>query len=166
MLSGRTAVEGSHEVSERLNRRSAGGLLIGFAGMFGLLWLEQIATVSTTGILPPDLIKAGISSNPVYALDLAFFLPLCALAGIGLLRRNAAAAYAFPMLVWVGLMGAGVVGGFLLMAAAGELVAVPVVVVISGLSVASSILAAIALVRPGSVTGLARTSPRPAHLEG
>jgi hypothetical protein len=166
VLSGRTAVEGSDEVSEGLNRRSAGGLLIGVAVMFGLLWLGQIATASTTGILPPDLIKAGISSNPVYALDLAFFLPLCALAGIGLLRRNAAAAYAFPMLVWVGLMGAGVVGGFLLMAAAGDLVAVPVVVVISGLSVASSILAAIALVRPGSVTGLARTSPRPAHLEG
>jgi hypothetical protein len=166
VLSGRTAVEGSDEVSEGLNRRSAGGLLIGVAVMFGLLWLGQLATASTTGILPPDLIKAGISSNPVYALDLAFFLPLCALAGIGLLRRNAAAAYAFPMLVWVGLMGAGVVGGFLLMAAAGDLVAVPVVVVISGLSVASSILAAIALVRPGSVTGLARTSPRPAHLEG
>jgi hypothetical protein len=166
VLSGRTAVEGSDEVSEGLNRRSAGGLLIGVAVMFGLLWLGQLATASTTGILPPDLIKAGISSNPVYALDLAFFLPLCALAGIGLLRRNAAAVYAFPMLVWVGLMGAGVVGGFLLMAAAGDLVAVPVVVVISGLSVASSILAAIALVRPGSVTGLARTSPRPAHLEG
>jgi hypothetical protein len=166
VLSGRTAVEGSDEVSEGLNRRSAGGLLIGVAVMFGLLWLGQIATASTTGILPQDLIKAGISSNPVYALDLAFFLPLCALAGIGLLRRNAAAAYAFPMLVWVGLMGAGVVGGFLLMAAAGDLVAVPVVVVISGLSVASSILAAIALVRPGSVTGLARTSPRHAHLEG
>jgi hypothetical protein len=63
-------------------------------------------------------------------------------------------------------MGAGVVGGFLLMAAAGDLVAVPVVVVISGLSVASSILAATALVRPGSATGLARTSPRPAHFEG
>jgi hypothetical protein len=165
VLAGRTAVEASDGVAERLNRRVAGGLLLGVAAMFGLLWLGQIATTTTTGILPLDLVKAGVSSNPVYALDLAFFLPLCALAGIGLLRRNAAAAYAFPMLVWVALMGAGVVGGFLLMAAAGDLVAVPVVVV-SGLSVASSILAAIALVRPGSVTGLARTSPRPAHLEG
>ena len=65
-----------------------------------------------TGILPPDLVKAGISANPVYALDLAFFLPLCALAGVGLLRRSSAAACAFPMLIWVPLMGAGVVGGF------------------------------------------------------
>ena len=86
---------------------------------------------STTGILPPDLLKAGISTNPVYALDLAFFLPLCAIAGVGLLRRNGAAAYAFPMLVWVPLMGAGVVGGIVLMVAAGDQMAMPVAVVIT-----------------------------------
>jgi hypothetical protein len=166
VLAGRAAVEGSYGVSERLNRRAAGGLLIGVAAMFGLLWLGQIATAATTGVLPPDLIKAGISSNPVYALDLAFFLPLCALAGIGLLRGNSAGAFAFPMLIWVALMGAGVVGGFFLMAVAGDQIAVPVVVAISGLSVASSILAAIAIVQPGSVTGLARTSSRAAHMEG
>src|SRR5204863_533654 len=34
VLSGRTAVEGSDEVSEGLNRRLAGGLLIGVAVMF------------------------------------------------------------------------------------------------------------------------------------
>lgn len=147
VLAGRAAVDGTEDVTERLNRRAAGGLLIGVGAMFGLLWLGQIATASTTGILPPDLIKAGISSNPVYALDLGFFLPLCALAGIGLLRRNGAAAFAFPMLIWVALMGAGVVGGFLLMAAAGDQIAVPVVVAISGLSVASSFMAALALVR-------------------
>jgi hypothetical protein len=166
VLTGRAAVEGSYGVAERLNRRAAGGLLIGVAAMFGLLWIGQIATASTTGILPPDLVRAGISSNPVYALDLGFFLPLCALAGIGLLRRNSAAAFAFPMLIWVALMGAGVVGGFLLMATAGDQIPAPVVVAIGGLSVASSILAAVALVRPGSVTGLTRTSPRPATLEG
>jgi hypothetical protein len=161
VLAGRAAVEGADGVTERLNRRWGGGLLVGVAAMFGLLWIGQIATTSTTGILPPDLVTAGISSNPVYALDLAFFLPLCALAGIGLLRRNGAAAYAFPMLIWVALMGAGVVGGFVLMAVAGDQIAVPVVVAISGLSVASSIVAAAALVRPGSATGLARTLHAP-----
>jgi hypothetical protein len=166
VLAGRVAAKVSFGVTERLNRRAAGGLLVGVAAMFGLLWLGQIATAGSTGILPPDLVKAGITSNPVYALDLAFFLPLCAIAGIGLLRGNGASAFAFPMLIWVALMGAGIVGGFLLMAKAGDQIAVPVVVAISGLSVASSILAAIALVRPGSVTGLARTSSRHAHIEG
>jgi len=164
LLAGRAAVDGSHGMTERLERRAAGGLLVGVGAMFSLLWLGQIVTATMTGALPPDLVKAGIASNPVYALDLAFFLPLCALAGIGLLRRTSAGAFAFPMLIWVALMGAGVVGGFLLMAAAGDQVAAPVVVVIGGLSVASSGLAAFALVRPGPVAGLARTSPYP--LEG
>jgi cytochrome bd-type quinol oxidase subunit 2 len=151
LLAGRSAVEGAEGVTEGLNRRAAGALLIGVATMFGLLWLAQIATVATTGVLPPDLAKAGISSNPVYALDLAFFLPLCAIAGIGLLRRSAAAAFAFPMLVWVPLMGAGVVGGIVLMAAAGDQTAVPVAVVITLLAAASAILAAVAVVRPRRV---------------
>ena len=68
------------------------------------------------------------------------------------------------MLIWVALMGAGVVGGFLLMAAAGDQIAVPVVITIGGLSLVSSVLAAFALVRPGPLTGLVRTSPYP--LEG
>jgi hypothetical protein len=166
LLAGRSAVDGAEAVTERLNRRTAGGLLVGVAAMFGLLWLGQIATVATTGVLPPDLIKAHISSNPVYALDLGFFLPMCAIAGIGLLRRNGASAYAFSMLVWVPLMGAGVVGGIVLMAVAGDQTAMPVAVVITVLGVVSSILAAAAVVRPRAVTGFARPTSRPAHLEG
>jgi hypothetical protein len=166
VLAGRSAVKGTEAVAERLNRRAAGWLLIGVGAMFGLLWLGQIATVTTTGVLPPDLIKADLSSNPVYALDLAFFLPLCVIAGVGLLRRNSAAGFAFPMLVWVPLMGGGVVGGIVLIAAAGDQTALPVAVAITVLGVASSILAAVAIVRPGSATGLARTATRPAHMEG
>jgi hypothetical protein len=160
LLGGRSAAQGAEAVTERLSRRAAGGLLVGVGAMFGLLWLGQIAAVATTGILPPDLIKAHISSNPVYALDLGFFLPLCAIAGIGLLRRNGAAAFAFPMLVWVPLMGAGVVGGIVLMAVAGDQTAVPVAVIITVLGGVSSILAAVAVVRPRAVTGLARTTTR------
>jgi hypothetical protein len=148
LLAGRSAVEGTEAVTARLNRRAAGVLLVGVGVMFGLLWLAQIASTSRTGVLPPDLIKAGLSSNPVYALDLAFFLPLCAIAGIGLLRRNGAAAFAFPMLVWVPLMGSGVVGGMLLMAIAGDPAALPIAVVITVLGLVSSILAAVAVVRP------------------
>jgi hypothetical protein len=166
LLAGRSAVDGAEAVTERLERRAAGGLLIGVAAMFSLLWIGQIATVATTGVLPPDLVKAGISSNPVYALDLAFFLPLCAIAGIGLLRRNGAAAFAFPMLVWVPLMGAGVVGGIVLMAVAGDQTALPVAVVITVLGVVSSILAAVAVVRPRAGAAHVRPTTRTATLEG
>ena len=166
LIAGRSAVEGTEAVTERLNRRTAGGLLVGVGVMFGLVWLGQIGATSTTGILPPDLVKAGISSNPVYALDLAFFLPLCAIAGVGLLRRNGAAAFAFPMLLWVPLMGGGVVGGILLMAAAGDQTAVPVAVVITVLGVVSSILAAVAIVGPRLPTTSVHLPAGPAHLEG
>jgi len=161
VIAGRNAADGAEPVTERLNRRVAGGLLVGTGAMFGLLWLGQIATTSTTGVLPPDLVKAGVSSNPVYALDLAFFLPLCVVAGVGLIRRNAAAGFAFPMLIWVTLMGAGVAGGFLMMAMAGDTIALPVVGLVTVLSVAAAILAAVAVVRPASVA-----SARPATLRG
>jgi hypothetical protein len=166
VLAGRSAVEGAEAVTERLNRRAAGGLLVAVGVLFGLLWLGQIATTSTTGVLPPDLVKAGLSTNPVYALDLSFFLPLCAIAGIGLLRRNSAAAFAFPMLLWVPLMGAGVVGGIALMTAAGDQTAVPVAIGITLLGAVSSILAGVAIVRPGSATGLTRTATMPAQVDG
>lgn len=166
IVGGRAVVDGAADVTERLRRRTAGGLLIGVAGIFSLLWLGQIAATSATGVLPPDLVKAGLSTNPVYALDLALFLPLCAIAGIGLLRRTSAAAFAFPMLIWVALMGAGVVGGFLLMAAAGDAVAVPVAVAIGALSVTAGVVAAVALVRPGSGKRPARSDAIPARLGG
>jgi hypothetical protein len=136
----------------RLNRRASAGLLIGVAALFGLLWLGQIASAISTGAVPPDLARAGLSTNPVYALDLAFFLPLCAIAGVGVLRRNRAAAYALPMLVWVPLMGAGVLGGFVFAAVAGEDVPTTVATAIAVLSVASAILAAVAMVTPRSAS--------------
>jgi hypothetical protein len=131
-----------------------------------ILGLSTASRGSSTGVLPPDLIKAGISSNPVYALDLAFFLPLSAIAGIGLVRRNGAAAFAFPMLVWVPLMGGGVVGGMLLMAIAGDSTALPIAVVITALGVVSATLAAAAIVRPRAGAARISATTRPAAQEG
>ena len=139
--------EAGAAVAEGLHRRASGMLLVAVAGLFGVLWIGQIATATATGNLAPDLVKAGLSTNPVYALDLAFFLPLCALAGIGLLRRNRAGAVGQPMLIWVALMGTGVVGGFLFSLAAGEEIPIVVAVVISALSAVSAALAAVPLVR-------------------
>jgi hypothetical protein len=139
--------EAGAAAAEGLNRRTSAIVLVAVAALFGLLWIGQIATATATGALATDLVRAGISTNPVYALDLAFFLPLCALAGIGLLRRNRAGAYAQPMLVWVALMGAGVVGGFLFSAAAGDEIPINVAVVIRELAIISAALAAVPLVR-------------------
>lgn len=135
-------------IGSRLFRRSSAGVLIGVAVLFGLLWLGQIATTTFTGVLPPDLVRAGLATNPVYALDLAFFLPLCAVAGIGLIRRNRSASFALPMLIWVPLTSAGILGGFLFAAAAGDEVPIVVAAVLGGLGLVAACVAAVPLVRP------------------
>jgi hypothetical protein len=162
MTRGASLTQAGTAVAAGLSRRASGVLLIAVAALFSLLWIGQIATITTTGILAPDLVKAGLSTNPVYALDLAFFLPLCAVAGVGLLRRNAVGAYGQPMLIWVALMGAGVVGGFLFSAAAGEEVPVVVALVIGALSLASAALAFVPILRHAN-RPLTINVPRPAH---
>ena len=157
--------EAGTTVAEGLTRRASGVFLVAVAALVGLLWIGQIAAATTTGSLSPDLVRAGLSTNPVYALDLAFFLPLCAVAGVGLLRRNGAAAFALPMLIWVALMGAGIVGGFVFSAAAGDEIPVVVAAVISALSFGSAALAVVAIARraAGHVSIGGR---RPAHQGG
>jgi hypothetical protein len=145
-LSDDTIVAGE-AIAPQLARRASAGLLIGVGTLFALLWLGQIGTFVMTGTVPPDLARAGIPTNPVYALDLAFFLPLSALSGVGLLRGTRPGAFALPMLIWVPIMGAGVLGGFLFQAAAGELVPIAAVALLGCLSIASAILAAVPLLR-------------------
>ena len=149
MLSGRVPAIAAAGlgIAQTLSRRLAASLLVGFAGLFGLLWLSQIAAAAMTGVLPPDVERAGIATNPVYALDLALFLPLCAVAGIGLLRRSRAGALAFPMLIWVALTSASIIGGFVLAAFAGEEVPIVVIALVTGPGLASAILAAAPLLR-------------------
>lgn len=148
VIGGREVVDGGTEPADRLYRRTSAGLLLAVAVLFGALWMGQIASTSMTGMLPPDLVKAGLSTNPVYALDLGFFLPLCAVAGVALARRTPVRGLAFSMLIWVTLMGAGVVGGFAVMAAAGDTDAVPIAIAITIVSILSALLAAAAVASP------------------
>lgn len=116
--------------------------------LFALLWLSQIGAFTAFGTLPPDLVKAKLPANPVYALDLALFLPLTIVAGLGLLRRQpVGAAFALPMLIWLLLTSAGVVGGFLFIASAGEQVSVAVAAVIAAVGLLAAVLAAVPIRR-------------------
>lgn len=147
-VSSATFRDAGEAVGSRLFRRSTAAVLIGVVVLFGLLWLGQIATTMFTGVVPADLERAGLATNPVYALDLAFFLPLCAVAGIGLIRRNRNASFALPMLIWVPLTSAGILGGFVFSAAAGDEVPIVVAAVLGGLGIVAACVAAVALVRP------------------
>ncbi len=160
LLGGTAAARAAGAVADGLDRRLSGGLLIATGVLFGVLWVGQIIGAIASGVLPPDLVSAGITTNPVYALDLAFFLPLCVVAGIAVLRCAAARSLALPMLMWVPLMGTGIAGGFLLMAMAGDDVPLPVVAVIAILGLGSAALASHALVRPaGARAWTTRATP-------
>jgi hypothetical protein len=144
----------------RLPRRTSIVVLLFVAFLFGMLWLGQLATATTTGVPPADLAKAGIPTNPVYALDLGLFLPLCVVAGVGLLRGvRVAEAFALPMLIWLFLTSAGIVGGFAFAALAGDEVSVVVAMVVSAVGIVTLLPAAVAVLR---VNARDRTAATPA----
>ena len=72
----------------RLPRRTTGGFLILVAVLFALLWLSQIAGAITSGQLPTSVSDLNLPTSAVYVLDLAFALPLIALAAGWLIRRD------------------------------------------------------------------------------
>jgi hypothetical protein len=137
-----------HALVGRLPRRTSIAVLLFVSFLFGMLWLGQIASATTSGVPPVDLAKAGLPTNPVYALDLGLFLPLCVVAGIGLLRGvRVAQAFALPMLIWLFLTSAGIVGGFAFAAQAGDEVPLAVAVVVGGVGIVNLLPAAVAVVR-------------------
>ena len=141
-------------VLTRLPRRTTAWFLVAVAALFGLLWLGQIASFTFTGVLPADLVRAELPANPVYALDLALFLPLAALAGIGRLRgRATAAAFVQPMLIWVFLTSAGIVGGFLFASMASAEVPIAVALVVGGVGVLAAVLAGLPLIGSSQARG-------------
>lgn len=123
-------------------RRTMAAVLIGVAVVFGLLWFSQIAAATFTGTVPVDVQRAGLPTNPIFALDLALFLPLCVVAGIGVLREaTAAATFALPMLIWLCLTSVGIVASFVFAAWAGEPLAVVPGVLVSGIGIVTGGLA-------------------------
>jgi hypothetical protein len=150
VLGGTRPVDRPMATVEGLSRRLSGALLIAVAVLFGLLWIGQIAAATSTGVPPADLARSGLPTNPVHALDLGFFLPLCAVAGLGLVRRRRAGALALAMLIWVPLMSAGILGGFAFAAVAGDEVPLAVAVVVAGVGLLSGILAAVPVLRNGA----------------
>ncbi len=125
----------------RLPRRTTAGFLIGVAGLFALLWLSQIAGAITGGRLPAAVSDLGLPTSPVYSLDLAFALPLIALAGVWLIRRDrrgpAGAAAALAFLV---ILGLSVLAIFAFEAAAGIGVEVPPIAIFGAITATAAVL--------------------------
>ena len=146
----------------RLSRRAAGGFLIVGAALFAMLWLSQIAGAMASGHVPAAVADLNLPTSPVYSLDLAFAVPLIALAGGWLIRRDRRGpASAVVGLAFLSLLGLSVLAIFAFEAAAGIAVeAVPIVMfgVVTGVA-AGQLTVALA----GSGAVIHRTGARRLH---
>ena len=133
----------------RLPRRAAGGFLLVVAALFALLWLGQIAGAITSGKLPVSVSDLNLPTNAVYALDLAFALPLLTVAGGWLLRRDPRGpATALAALAFIVLMGASVLAIFAVDGAAGVALEVVPLVIFAVVTGVGAILVGVALLSP------------------
>ena len=81
--------------------------------MFGALWLGQIAGAINDGVLPVAVSDLDVPTSAVYALDLAFALPLLAFsAGLLLRREDHGAGVAVAAFTFVALMALSILGLF------------------------------------------------------
>ena len=101
------------DLGARLPRRTTAGFLLLCVVLFALTWSRGIASAILTGRLPDEIAALALPTSPVYTLDLAFALPLTAVAVILLLRHDVRGpAAAIAMLTFTVIMGLGVVGSF------------------------------------------------------
>ena len=119
--------------------------LLAMPVLFGLLWLGEIAGAASATGPSEALVELGLPTNPIWALDLAFALPVVAYGGIRLLRSEARAlATALPALAFLVLIGFAVFAVFVFDIAAGaDPEPVPIVIVgtITAIAVALGVTA-------------------------
>jgi hypothetical protein len=134
------------DVGTRLPRRTAAGFLVAVPILFALMWLGQIAASITSGNPPAALEAAGLPTNPVYTLDLAFALPFMATAGVMLgTRSRLGPPLALAATSWAALMVLGILAIFGFDAAAGAAVDASVAVLIGSITGVAIALTAIGL---------------------
>jgi hypothetical protein len=130
----------------RLPRRTSGGFLLLVAALFAMLWLGQIAGAVTSGTLPASIGDLGLPTTPIYALDLAFALPVLALSGAWLIRRDPrASAIGFAALAFVVPMGLSVLAIFAVDAGAGIALEVVPLAIFLMVTIAAAALMAVGL---------------------
>jgi hypothetical protein len=101
-------------------RRFGGVFLILVAVAFGGLWLSAVIPSLVRGEPPAELEDAGLITNPVYVLDLAFVLPGILVAGVLLLRNRGPGAVLAPIAASFNvLMTAALIGMMVAMNARG-----------------------------------------------
>lgn len=146
-----------HDPRARLH---AGCTAIAIGVLFGLLWLGELVPATLSGDAPRSVVEAGLWVNPIHVVDLALLLPGFVVAGVLALRGSAAGQFLLgPLLVFSVLMGSSIVAAMLLLLADGSGDALPPLVMVSAVVVASLVAARRYL---GSYAGRPPGAPLPA----
>jgi hypothetical protein len=121
--------------------RVTGFYFITIATVFYLIWLSQIVPSITTAKLNPDLINAGLLTNPVHVIDLSVCLPAFFIVGVLLIKRNELGyALAPVMLTFSVLMDLNLAGLMLYMHKQGIETSNALITVMVALSIISTVL--------------------------
>lgn len=130
------------DVGDRLPRRTTIVVLVVIVLMFAGLWVSQIAGAITSGVLPSPVSDLDLPTSAVYTLDLAFALPVLALAACLLARGEAhGPGFAVAGLVFVVLMALSILGLFAIQATDGIAVDPAMTVVFAVIAVVAAVLA-------------------------
>lgn len=85
--------------TEKVPVKATGIFLLIIAGIFLLLWLSQSLPAAVAGTVPENIIKDGLFTNPVHALDYSFYLPLMFISAVMLLKRKTLGYLLAPMMI-------------------------------------------------------------------
>jgi hypothetical protein len=95
-------------VGGRLLRRTTAVFLLAMALLSTINWGAILLVSAVNGNPPTDVVRLGLTTNPLYAIELAFMVPLFAVAGFRLLRGDTRGPLlATPLLILLVLLGLG-----------------------------------------------------------
>ena len=89
--------------SESVGVKPVGILLLVIVAVFYFMWFSQSLPAVLAGTVPASVTGDGLLTNPVHALDFAFFLPLLVLSAILLLKKRILGFFLAPMMLVFGI---------------------------------------------------------------
>lgn len=90
--------------TEKAPTRAVGIFLLVIAVLFVLLWLSQSLPAALSNTVPESIVKDGLLTNPVHALDLSFYLPLMGIAAVMILKKKTLGFLLAPVMIVFSIM--------------------------------------------------------------
>lgn len=90
--------------TKKVPTKAIGIFLFTIAVIFVLLWLSQSLPGVLNNTIPDSIIKDGLLTNPVHALDFSFYLPLMFIAAVMIIKKKTLGYLLAPMMTVFGII--------------------------------------------------------------